>query len=197
MHLIRTPVVAFVATIFSAAAAAEAVSLPRTSTHFIESKANGVEYKLYVSIPRSYEQSKERYSVIYLLDADYSFAIARNVVEHLADRDHLRWAIVVGIAYAGPDRYRANRTRDYTPRFSPKGGYGPEYQKQSGGGPKFLKFLKEELIPFVDRSWRTTSEQVLVGHSYGGLFAAWTLLNAPRSFAGYIIVSPSLWYHGR
>ena len=119
MHLIRTILVARVATLFSASAAAEAVSLPRTSLHLIESKANGVAYKLYVSIPRPYEQSKERYPVIYLLDADYSFAIARNVVEHLADRDHLRRAIVVGIAYAGPDRYRANRTRGI--RFVLKG----------------------------------------------------------------------------
>lgn len=176
---------------------AEPVSLPRTSIRNVVAEANGIEYKLYVSLPRGYETSKERYPVIVLLDPDYSFAIAYNVVEHLADRNHLRWAIVVGIAYAGPNQYRLHRTRDYTPIASPDGGYGPEYQKSSGGGAKFLQFLREQLIPMIDRSYRTTEERILVGHSYGGLFTSWVLLTSPDLFRGYIIVSPSLWYRDR
>ena len=188
MPLILVPLLA------AAGLAAEPFSLPRTSVHRMTAASNGIDYKLYVSLPRDYENSKTRFPVIYLLDADYSFAIAHNVVEHMADREHLRWAIVVGIAYDGPDRYRLNRTRDYTPKFSPEGGYGAEYQKVSGGGPKFRQFLEKELIPFVDATWRSSAERVLVGHSYGGLFAAWTLLTSPELFDGYIIVSPSLWY---
>lgn len=181
------------ALVFAAALATEPVALPRTTTLHVTAKSNGVAYKLYVSLPRDYEKSQERYPVIYTLDADYSFAVARNVVEHLADREHLRWAIVVSIAYDGPDRYRVNRTRDYTPTHTPSGGYGPEYQKHSGGGPKFRQFLGEELIPLIDRTYRTTRERTLVGHSYGGLFSAWTMLTTDL-FTGYVIVSPSLWY---
>jgi predicted alpha/beta superfamily hydrolase len=173
---------------------AEPVSLPRTSTLHQTAKANGVEYKIYVSLPRDYETSKERYPVIYSLDADYSFAIAHNVVEHLADRDHLRWAIVVSIAYDGPPAYRVNRTRDYTPTHTLEGGYGPEYQKHSGGGPKFRQFISDELIPLIDANYRTTDERILVGHSYGGLFATWVLLTRPELFDGYVIVSPSFWF---
>ena len=183
---------------FAMTLAAEPVALPRTSTLHMKAKANGIAYKIYVSLPRDYEKSQQRYPVIYTLDADYSFAIAHNVVEHLADREHLRWAIVVSIAYDGTvpnerQQYRTNRTRDYTPRHSPEGGYGPEYQKVSGGGPKFRQFLGEELIPLIDRSYRTTKERTLVGHSYGGLFSSWTMLTT-NLFTGYIIVSPSLWY---
>lgn len=186
------------ALVLSTVLATEPVTLPRTTTLHVKSKSNGVAYKLYVSLPRDYETSKQRYPVIYTLDADYSFAVAHNVVEHLADREHLRWAIVVGIAYDGsaPGRtpqYRLNRTRDYTPKHSPEGGYGPEYQKHSGGGPKFQKFVGEELIPLIDRTYRTTSERTLVGHSYGGLFSTWTMLTTDL-FTGYVIVSPSLWY---
>ena len=36
-----------------------------------------------------------------------------------------------------------------------------------------------------------------MGHSYGGLFGAWTLLTSPSLFRRYIIVSPSLWYDDR
>lgn len=183
---------------FAAPCLAVEVTLPRTSTHKLVSKANGVEYEVRVSLPRGYEESSVRhYPVIYLLDADYSFAITHNVVEHLADRDHLRWAIVVGISYAGPNRYRLNRTRDYTPTRSMEGGYGPEYQKHSGGAASFREFIGKELIPWVGRSWRTTEERTLVGHSYGGLFASWTLLTDPSLFSHYVIVSPSLWYDDR
>ena len=182
----------------SAVLATEPVTLPRTTTLHVKAKSNGVAYKLYVSLPRDYEKSQERYPVIYTLDADYSFAVARNVVEHLADRDHLRWAIVVGIGYDGyadnqMQPYRINRTRDYTPTHTLEGGYGPEFQKHSGGGPKFRQFLGEELIPLIDRTYRTTNERTLAGHSYGGLFSTWTMLTTDL-FTGYVIVSPSLWY---
>jgi predicted alpha/beta superfamily hydrolase len=170
------------------------VTIPDTELRFVTAQANGVEYKLYVGLPNGYEEAERRYPVIVTLDADYSFAIAQNVVEHLADRNHLRPAIVVGIAYAGPLRYRLNRTRDYTPVFSPDGGYGPEYQRVSGGAPAFLDFIDRELIPWLAREYRTTGERVLVGHSYGGLFASWVAVTRPDLFTGVVAVSPSLWY---
>ena len=181
-----------------AAANAAELSLPDTQVHFLTARANGVEYKIYVSVPHDYAEAKSAYPVLYLLDADYSFPIVRGIVQHLSDRQRLRQLIVVGIAYGGPEQYRLNRTRDYTPRFTPTGGYGPEYQKVSGGGPKFLQFLREELIPWVDGHFRTVAgERGLVGHSYGGLFANWVLLTASDTFSHYIIVSPSLWYLDR
>jgi uncharacterized protein len=180
---------------------AEPVTLPRTTVRDLRAKANGIDYRLSISLPPGYAASKERYPVIYLLDADYSFAIAHNVVEHLAERQHLPWAIVVGVGYAGPPQYRLHRTRDYTPTHTLKVTPGTEhqapFQKHSGGGPKFRDFLRDELIPLIDRTYRTTSERVLAGHSYGGLFGTWMLLTAPEVFTGYIVVSPSLWYDER
>lgn len=142
---------------------------------------------------------EKRYGVVYVLDADYSFAIARNVIEHLSDRDHLEPLIVVGIAYGGPPQYRLNRTRDYTPTHTLAGGYGPEMQKHSGGGARFRNFLAAELIPFIDATYRTIpGRRCLSGHSYGGLFTSWTLLTATEGlFDRYLIVSPSLWYDER
>jgi len=183
--------------------AADPVSLPDTRVEAITAKANGVAYKLYIGLPSDYNATGERYPVLYLLDADYAFPIARTIVKHLSERERLRKIIVVGIAcdrcdqYESPE-YRMNRTRDYTPRFSATGGYGPQYQKVSGGAPKFLQFIRTELFPWMDRHYRTIpAERGLVGHSYGGLFANWVLLTAPDTFSRYIIVSPSLWYDGR
>ena len=181
----------------AAAAGAEPVTLPNTDIRRITSEVNGVDYKLYVSLPEDYRTSEMRYRVLYMLDADYSFAIAHNIVEHLVQRNHLQPLILVAVAYDGPLRYRINRTRDYTPTHTLEGGYGREYQKVSGGGRKFLTFLETELIPLIDEEYRTIEgERALVGHSYGGLFASWVFLTRPEMFDRYIVVSPSLWYDG-
>lgn len=205
MTLIRpipvTTIIAALLLIVSHAASAADVrplQLERIEVRTLVSEINGVGYKLYIALPHGYEAGSDRYPVVYLLDADYSFLIARNIADHLAERQHLRELILVGIAYDGPPQYRLNRTRDYTPTFVPSGGYGPEYQKVSGGGPKFRAFLEKELIPFIDRNYRTIrDDRCLVGHSYGGLFASWNLLASPQLFRRSIIVSPSLWYDGR
>jgi predicted alpha/beta superfamily hydrolase len=172
--------------------------LERTEQRSLTSRSNGIEYKLYVSLPHSYGTEGKRFPVVYLLDADYSFLIARNITDHLAERNDLPELILVGIAYGGPPQYRLNRTRDYTPSFVPTGGYGPEMQKVSGGEPKFREFLEQELIPFVDATYATVAgDRCLVGHSYGGLFGTTNLLASPALFNRYIIVSASLWYDGK
>ncbi len=179
------------------------VSLPNTRLDHIAAKANGIDYKLYVGLPAAYASSDERYAVLYVLDADYSFPIAQTIIKHLSERDRLQPIIVVGIAYPDGDQYtsdayRLNRTRDYTPRFAPDGGYGAKFQKVSGGAPKFLQFIRDELIPKIDREYRTIAgARGISGHSYGGLFATWVLLAAPDTFSCYVIVSPSLWYDDR
>ncbi|MGH7595092.1 MAG: alpha/beta hydrolase [bacterium] len=170
------------------------VTLENTELKLLHSKKINLGYKLYISLPIGYKESPKAYPVIYLLDADYSFAIAKNIADHLSERNHLAELILVGIAYDGPAEYRLNRTRDYTPTRSMIGGYGPEYQKFSGGGEKFKAFIRDELLPFIEANYRTTGERTLVGHSYGGLFGCWVAFTTPELFSNYILVSPSLWY---
>lgn len=172
----------------------------RVEVRQLTSGVNGVDYELDISLPHGYEGTDRRFPVVYTLDAGYSFLIARNITDHLAERGHLDEVIVVSIAYAGAepgrsDDYRAHRTRDYTPTHTDAGGYGPEFQKASGGGPRFLEALATEIIPAVDRSYRTVpGRRILVGHSYGGLFTLWAMLSKPDLFSGWIAVSPSIWY---
>jgi predicted alpha/beta superfamily hydrolase len=177
--------------------ASHRVELPNTEVRLMSAKSNDIAYKLYVSLPPSYADGKKSYPVVFMLDADYSFALAKNISEHLSDRSDLPELLLVAIAYDGPPQYRLHRTRDYTPTHVPTGGYGPEYQKLSGGAPKFRSFLQGELIPFIEANYRVTKERTLVGHSYGGLFGAWVLFTQPELFSHYILVSPSLWYDNK
>jgi len=174
-----------------------AVSLANTHLRYLRSSSGSVktiDYKLYVSFPKNFNTSKQDYPLIVTLDADYSFAITRNMVEHFADRNQFPDTVIVGIAYAGPDAYRAHRTRDYTPSFVANGGYGPQYQALSGGAPQFRDFIQADLIPFMQKEYRAKGARSLVGHSFGGLFTAWVLLNTPTLFDDYVMISPSLWY---
>ena len=173
------------------------VVLPRTEVHEILSRSNGNRYSIQVSLPRSYADRTERFGLLVLLDADYSFAVARNIVEHLSDRGSLRELVVVAVGYPindYPRAYRLNRTRDYTPVYSSEG-YSDGIQKVSGGAPAFQRFIADELLPWLERRYRLAPEdRGLVGHSYGALFGAWTLLTRPELFQRYILISPSLWY---
>ena len=176
---------------------ADELEVPRTEQLWLTSEQT--RYRLEIALPHSYGKSGGPYPLVILLDTHYSFLIARNIADHLSERNHLPELILVGVGYEGAvdrasDDYRINRTRDYTRVFSPSGGYGAEAQKGSGGGPAFLAFLSDELIPELEARYPLSGRRALVGHSYGGLFGVFASLQDPAVFDHVISVSPSLWY---
>jgi predicted alpha/beta superfamily hydrolase len=180
---------------------AEPYSLPHTEIRQLNSVNTGTNYILYISLPKSYNQEKTRYPVVYMLDADYSFAIAHNTVEHFIDRRDLPEMILVGIAYPGASQdmsvYRNNRIKDYTPTNAPLGvcGSNAYNKKESGGGENFLKFIRSELIVYIEKNFRVKeNDRTIVGHSAGGMFGTYVLFTQPDTFQRYILVSPSLWW---
>jgi predicted alpha/beta superfamily hydrolase len=92
------------------------------------------------------------------------------------------------------------RTRDYSPppfpAPKPEHKDWPSEGPLVGGAPLFLRVLKEELIPLIDRRYRTTTDRGIHGHSIGGLFVAYALVTEPDLFARYAITSPALWWDG-
>ena len=186
----------------AAYAAPQPYVVPNSQVIELSSKQTGADYQLFVSLPLDYTRTRKSYPVVYMLDADYSFALVRNVVQHFVERDDLPPMILVAIAYPGAatnrETYKKNRTRDYTPVYAPDRGYGAEYQAVSGGGPKFRAFIATELVPLIERRFRANpSDRTIIGHSYGGLFATYVLLTEPALFKRYVVVSPSLWYANR
>lgn len=187
----------------NAAHAEEAYAFTDTEVIAYTAPSTNYAYKFYVSLPHDYaKRTNERFAVIVLLDADFSFALTRNLLRMWTDRHQSRDAIIVGIAYPGAaddvDIYHRTRTRDYTPSFTLENGYGPEIQKLSGGGPAFLTLLADGILPEIDKRYRTkTDDRMVVGISFSGLFASYALLTRPELFHRYLIVSPSLWYDHR
>jgi predicted alpha/beta superfamily hydrolase len=54
--------------------------------------------------------------------------------------------------------------------------------------------MRDEMIPDIERQYRTTSDRTYIGYSLGGLFGAYVLFHAPDTFKRMILVSPSLWW---
>src|SRR5690606_33589829 len=63
-----------------------------------------------------------------------------------------------------------------------------------GGSQKYITFLKDELLPYIGKNYRTKAERTVIGESLAGLFSAEVLLKQPDLFDNYIIISPSLWW---
>lgn len=176
-------------------AAQAPVSIPGTETHLMKSAVNGIEYRVDVALPAGYATSGKKYPVFYILDSNLAFSIATMTYRAFRIEGSMPELIIVGIGYPGDDPapytpdYHASRSRDYTPTRVESSLPG------SGGAGKFLQFLKTELIPMIDGRYRTDpTDRALGGHSLGGLFTTYTLLNDPTIFKRYWIGSPSLWW---
>ncbi len=147
--------------------------------------------RLLIATPAGYERTTERYPVLYLLDAETHFRYVSGMVEFLAGADRIPEMIVVGVESGS----KARRTRDLTPASSSEvdGRFTPGH----GGAASFLSFLTKELIPFAAKKYRTRPYRILVGHSHGGLFAAYVFSTSPAVFNAYLAIDPSLsWDNG-
>ena len=148
----------------------------------LHSEQTGRDYELIVGLPESYaKEPQRRYPVLYLLDGQWDFNIVNQMSGALRYDKVIPEILVVGITYAGDKpNYTQLRRADYTPtRWQP-----PDESAPFGGdGPKFLSFLQEHLLPTVEARYRVdASQRMLAGHSAGGLFTLYALLEKPELF---------------
>lgn len=172
--------------VFSQAEEAVETIIPLGTTHTIFSKILDQDRPLNISLPTSYgEKTDKYYPVVYLLDGGLgNFHHTTASVNFLARMNQIPEMIVVGIPNTD------DRTRDLTPPTKT----GKEQFPSAGGADDMLKFISTELFDHISKKFRITDYKMLIGHSFGGLFAAHTLLHHPGIFDSYIAISPSLWW---
>ncbi|MDP4203520.1 MAG: alpha/beta hydrolase-fold protein, partial [Bacteroidota bacterium] len=136
-----------------------------------------------ISLPEGYEKSTKKYPVLYMLDAQWNFNHTAQNLGWLSNSDikSIPQTIVVGIVTGG-DR----REHDLTPT--------PGNSRKGGGADSLYRFIKEELIPFVEKNYRTYNYRLLGGVSYGGLFVMNAFVKDPLYFNAYLSLSPSMWW---
>jgi predicted alpha/beta superfamily hydrolase len=134
------------------------------------------------------------YPVLYLLEEN-DMTMVTGIVSYLsAYNEQIPAMIVVGIPGG------ATTIRDRTPNHSTFDNFGnrddspDSWLQSSGGGENFLQFLRDELIPHIEKNYKAASFKILAGHSVGGLSSVYCLYSHPEMFDAYIAVSPSLWW---
>jgi predicted alpha/beta superfamily hydrolase len=158
-------------------------------TFLMPSQVLQEDRRINVYLPAGYaEQSDKRYPVMFMPDGGLAedFLHIAGLLQISALNGTMRPFILIGIE-------NTERRRDLT---------GPtvidadrEIAPRVGGSSNFRSFLRDELIPRVAATYRTTNERVLIGESLAGLFVIETLLLEPELFDSYVAIDPSLWWN--
>lgn len=155
----------------------------------------GRQYDIAIKLPDNYYQPgqfSQRYPVIYMLDASYSFPLVVGATHFPMNSQQMERAILVALSWQRGMSGTASRVRDYTPTQA------ADWTLETGGAERHLHFLANRVIPFVEARFRTTAQKrTFVGNSLGGLFGLYILLNQPTLFEHYVLGSPSLWYDNK
>jgi predicted alpha/beta superfamily hydrolase len=157
----------------------------------LQSKILNEDRPIRIYIPENIKDDEPLY-VIYLLDGVEHFHTASGVIKSLIDYEQIPNAVLVGVD-------TTNRVRDYLPQV--QGEPKTEFQTfvknkwpDAGQTDKFLKFVSDELMPYINSHYSTNGYNTLIGHSNAGTLALYTLVNQPELFNNYIAISPNSWW---
>jgi hypothetical protein len=129
-------------------------------------------------LPRDYNLDEEkRYPVFIVFDGDYLFEIVSGNVDYMSFWGDIPEAIVVGINQID-SRYNDTSVVDNI-NFTP-----------ISSTANFFEFVSQELIPYINKNYRTTNFRVAVGHERTANFINFFLIKKVPIMNGYIAVSP-------
>jgi predicted alpha/beta superfamily hydrolase len=140
---------------------------------------------IFVYLPEGYAEGSGRFPVMYVLDGGDYFEAFAGMAKYMSLFEMIPQMIVVAVAHE-------DRMKEFT--YTPANEETGEWPT-SGGAENFRAFLSDELVPYVDDSFRTHPFRILVGHSLAGLFAVETLSRSPKLFQATIALSPSLYWN--
>jgi predicted alpha/beta superfamily hydrolase len=165
--------------------------------HILASKILDEDRPYFIRLPKSYNDDKylqKRYPVLYILDGEAHFLSTVGVIDHMSGglNGNIQIPELIVVAIANTD----DRMRDMSPTHTKIDFRGKEQAAYatSGGGDEFLQFIEKELMPVIEKKYRTASHRTLVGHSLGGLITLHSFLTRPGLFQNYIAIDSSLWW---
>lgn len=148
--------------------------------------------KIWIYLPTDYENSEEKYPVLYMHDGQNLFDVLTSyngewgvdeTMQKLEKEGKLN-LIIVGI-----DNGNSARNDEYTPWKNAE--YG------GGNGAAYGKFIVEELKPFIDKNYRTKPDKNntgTMGSSLGGVISMYLGMEYPETFGKLGIFSPAFWW---
>lgn len=175
--------------------AAYAQETARVETKTMESRYFPFDREIFIYTPENYDEATETdFDVIYVFDSQWlsRFSLVYSLMHYGCQNEdeNVLPYIVVGV----PSTYipeQNDRGRDFLPE--------PEHLVRPEGycnSANFKKFLKDEVIPYVNDNYRTTRHSLAIGHSLGASFIL-DCLATDEMFDDYIALSPNLeWDEG-
>ncbi|AUC83118.1 alpha/beta hydrolase [Lacinutrix sp. Bg11-31] len=138
----------------------------------------GEAREIKIQLPRSYDSGDKSYPIIVVLDGDYMFEIVAGNVEYAAYWEDIPEAIVVGINQF--DKRESDTM------------YSEQNSLPVENGEAFFDFIGQELIPYIEKTYRTEKFKVAVGHGITANFINYYLFKEIPLFNAYISLSPEL-----
>lgn len=154
---------------------------------------NGRRYQISLARPIG-PPPNAGYPIYYVMDANIMFGTMVDTVRAAARRPGNSDAIIVGVGYAADQNPEKERAYDLTARL---GSVEPT-MSGTGGAESFIDFIEHELKPAIESRLPVDKQrEALFGHSFGGHFVLYTLVNKPTLFDVYVAASPSIWFENR
>ncbi|HAN97903.1 MAG TPA: esterase [Planctomycetaceae bacterium] len=143
--------------------------------------------RLCVWLPPDYASGDRVYPVLYMPDGGVAedFPHLANTIAELVEQEAIEPLLVVGIE-------NADRRRDLSGPSTTL--YDAQFAPQTDGAATFRAFIRDELIPEIERRYRVDKRRAIVGESLAGLFVVDTLVRESELFEIYLAMDPSLWW---
>ena len=151
--------------------------------------------RIWIYLPKDYETSHKKYSVMYLQDAQNLFDNATSYAGEWQVDETLnkifektgKSLIVVGIDNGGE-----KRIEELSPYKNAK--YG------GGNGDNYVKFIVETLKPFIDKNYRTKPQRkytTIGGSSLGSLISVYAAVKYSETFGKVLAFSSAFWFNAK
>ena len=179
---------AIVLCVFTIRISAQSTASQQVDTFRLNSPQLKTEKKIWVYLPKEYENSRNSYSVIYMHDAQNLFDATTSYVgewkiDEYLDSISANKTIIVGIEHGNE-----KRIEELTP-----------YSHEKYGGGKadlYLDFIINTVKPYVDSLYRTKPDAEhtgIFGSSLGGLISLYATVKYPETFGYAGVFSPAFW----
>jgi predicted alpha/beta superfamily hydrolase len=149
--------------LFAQGQASKPAFLADVTSSVMKASATGRSYQISVALPDGYSKQHAPYPVLYAADANPEFG---TVVETARVFAEIPGLVIVGIGYpnSGQGFAWVPRALDLTTTPDPKA------PGTNGGAAEFLQFIRNDLVPYVERTYNVKQDRAWFGHSFGGLF---------------------------
>ena len=142
------------------------------------SKVLNEEREILISLPPKYNEHKQNYPIVFVMDAEFLFDLTRSISHFMAIEEYMPYSIIIGITNNSvhDNRYKMDSEIDGNWDY---GGKAKDY----------LSFIRTELIPYVETNYRAGNHRTFIGLSPTNGVGYEALWHEPDIFKAYLFLA--------